>query len=103
MNTSRYLTAVGGAVAVAAAFAVGQFTGTRSAGASASHIYTLRQGDKIKVPSIGQTCTVSGEAGSPDLFCAKPSRPRHQVVFFRDQILVWTNGNPDKPAWSGRP
>ena len=97
------MTAIGSGIAVATAFALGQLSGGRAAGAAATHAYTLRHGDKITVPSIGQTCTVSAEGGSPDLFCAKSSRPQHQVVFFRGQILVWTNGNPDKPAWSGRP
>jgi hypothetical protein len=103
VQSSRRITAAGAVVAVVTSFAAGQLSGIRAATASASHVYTLRQGDKIRVPSINQTCTVSGEGSSPDLFCARPSRSRHQVVFFRDEILVWTNGNPDKPAWSGRP
>jgi hypothetical protein len=85
------------------AFFVGQLTGSQSASAAASHAYTLRAGDKVLIPIVNQVCTVSEEGGSPDLFCARAKNPRHQVVFFGDSILVWTHGNPDKPAWSGKP
>lgn len=85
------------------AFFVGQLTGSQSASAAASHAYTLRAGDKVSIPIVNQVCTVSEEGGSPELFCVRAKNPRHQVVFFRGSILVWTNGKPDKPAWSGKP
>ena len=71
--------------------------------ASATHTYTLHVGDKVLIPAVNQTCTVSGEGAEPDFFCARAKHPRHQVVFFRYGILVWTVGNPDKPAWRGGP
>ena len=91
-------------IAIAAtAFAVGTMIGLPGARASANHVYTLRAGDKVKIPTIQQMCVLSAEGGSPDLFCARPSNPRHEVTIFRDNILIWKVGNPDRPAWSGKP
>lgn len=91
-------------VAVAgAAFAIGTITGLPSAHASATHIYTLRAGDTVRVPTVQQVCTLTAEGGAPELFCGRPSHPRHQVTIFHDSILVWKVGNPDRPAWSGKP
>jgi len=91
------------ATAVVGSFLLGDLTGSPSADASGSHAYTLRIGDTVAVPSINQSCSVSTEGGAADLFCARPKRARHQVVIFRDEILVWTVGNPDRPAWTGKP
>jgi hypothetical protein len=103
MNSSRrFLFALSAAVA-AAGFAVGTMTGLPGAHASATRIYTLRAGDKVKIPTIQQVCELSAEGGAPDLFCERPSGAHHQVTFFRDSILVWKVGNPDHAAWSGRP
>jgi hypothetical protein len=88
---------------VGASLVVGQFMASRPATAATARSYTLRMGDKVTIPSINQVCTVSTEGGFPDLFCARPRHAQHQVVFFRDRILVWRTGNPDAPVWSGRP
>ena len=88
---------------VAAAFAVGQISGTTAADASATRTYSLRVGDKVTVPAIRQTCSVFREGGAPELFCARLRSPHHQVTIFRDRIQVWKAGKPDSPAWSGRP
>jgi hypothetical protein len=88
---------------VIASFVIGQMSGLHSAQASANHAYTLRSGDKVTIPAINQVCSVSGEGGSPDLFCARPRNAHHQVAIFRNSILVWKVGNPDHPAWSGTP
>jgi hypothetical protein len=65
--------------------------------------YTLRLADKVAFPAINHVCSVSAEAGATDLSCARSRNARHQVAIFRDSILVWTVGNPDEPAWSGKP
>jgi hypothetical protein len=88
---------------VGAGFVVGQLTGASPAEASANRAYTLRVGDRVAIPAIEQLCTVSTEGGAVDLFCARPRRAHHQVTIFRDSILVWKAGNPDHPAWSGKP
>jgi hypothetical protein len=103
MRRSKLVSLAALAATAGTAFVGGQLTSTRPADASATHAYVLRKGDKITMPAINQACVVSGEGGAPDLFCARSQRPHHQVVFFRDSILVWKVGNPDKPAWSGRP
>jgi len=74
-----------------------------AAEASAARSYTLRIGDKMTVPAVGQLCAVYREGGAPELLCARPRHPRHQVAIFRDSILIWKVGNPDRPAWSGKP
>jgi hypothetical protein len=90
-------------IGLGGAFAVGQVTHTSTAEASASHRYTLRVGDKVTIPVINQVCSVSTEGGAVDLFCARPRDAHHQVTIFGNNILVWKVGNPDRPAWSGKP
>lgn len=99
---SRLSIAISIAVA-ATAFAVGTMVGLPRAHAAATHIYRLRAGDKVKIPTIQQTCVLSAEGGAPELFCERPRNPRHQVTIFSDNILIWKVGNPDHPAWSGKP
>jgi hypothetical protein len=57
----------------------------------------------VTIPSVGQRCAVYTEGGAPELLCARPRRPRHQVALFRDRIQVWKAGNPNSPVWSGKP
>jgi hypothetical protein len=89
-------------VTASGALVVGQMTGPRSAEASPARAYTLRIGDRVTIPTINQVCTVSTEGGVADLFCARPRKAHHQVTIFRDSILVWKVGNPDRPAWTGK-
>jgi hypothetical protein len=103
MNTSRRFSLALLVAVAALGFVIGTATGLPRAHASAARIYTLRAGDKIKIPTIQQVCTLSAEGGAPDLFCERPKNAHHQVTIFRDTILVWKVGNPDHPAWSGRP
>ncbi len=104
MTESRWLISAAALVGAAgAAFLGGQLAGTRPADAAASHSYTLRMGDKVTIPAINQVCAVYAEGGAPDLFCAKRRGAHHQVVIFRDEILVWKVGDANKPAWVGRP
>jgi hypothetical protein len=99
----RFVTAAATAAAVAGSFLLGDIAGSPAADAAGSHGYTLRIGDTVTVPSVGQSCSVSTEGGAADLFCQRTKNPRHQVTIFRDEILVWTVGNPDRPAWTGKP
>jgi hypothetical protein len=91
------------ASAVGGSFVFGQMTGTGAAKASGMRVYTLRIGDKLTIPAINQVCSVSTEGGAADLFCARHRNAKHQVTIFRDNILVWKVGNPDHPAWAGKP
>jgi len=89
--------------ALAAGFIAGIAAQTSVANASASHRYTLRVGDKVAIPAVRQHCAVELEGGAPNLFCARTLHAHHQVTIFRDNILVWKIGDPDHPAWHGRP
>jgi hypothetical protein len=89
--------------AAATGFGIGIAVGLPGAHASATRVYTLRAGDKVKIPTIQQACELTAEGGAPDLFCQRPNNAHHQVTIFRDKILVWKVGNPDHAAWSGRP
>ena len=103
MRRNRILVA-GVVLASAAAGAFGgQLIHTSAASASRAHTYTLRLGDKVVIPAIRQACSVEAEATAIDVFCQKTRNPHHQVAIFRDNILVWKVGNPDRPAWHGRP
>jgi len=84
-------------------FIVGQNSAMPAANAEATRVYTLRIGDKVDVPAIGQVCSIATEGGATDLFCSRPRNAHHQVTIFRDNILVWKVGQPDRPAWSGKP
>jgi hypothetical protein len=92
-------------VPVAAAFglSIGKIATAPAAEASGAQHYTLRIGDKVTIPAVKQTCAVYMEGGAPELYCARPRHPRHEVTFFRDSILIWKVGNSDRPAWSGKP
>ena len=87
----------------AVGFSIGTVTTAPASAGSAGHRYTLRMGDKVTIPAVGQRCAVYKEGGVPELLCARPRRARHQVTLFRDRIQVWKTGNPDAPVWSGRP
>jgi hypothetical protein len=89
-------------VLVAAAFMAGRVTGPDTAAASASAIYTGRQGDVFRVPSTATRCLVTVEGAFPRLFCSRIGGGRYTVDFFRTSILVWRNGNPDAPVFSAR-
>ncbi len=103
MNTSRRVSLAVLVAVAATGFGIGTVVGLPGANASATRIYTLRAGDKVKIPTIQQVCELSAEGGAPDLFCERPNNAHHQVTIFRDNILVWKVGNPDHAAWSGRP
>jgi hypothetical protein len=92
-------------VAVAAAFLLGRASNPPAAvGASATHVYTGRLYDVFRVPGAATRCEVGMEAGSLNVSCSHVpyARARHQVVFYRDNILVFRLGKPDTQVWSAR-
>jgi hypothetical protein len=101
-RSKRLISAAVLVITASGSFVVGQMT-PRSAEASPTRAYTLRIGDRVAIPAINQVCTVSTEGGAADLFCARPRKAHHQVTIFHDSILVWKVGNPDRPAWAGKP
>jgi hypothetical protein len=103
VNTRRLFVLSATLVAVAIAFGIGKIATEPAAGASVGHRFTLRVGDRVTIPAVNQRCAVYMEGGAPELYCARPQRPRHQVTIFRDRIQIWKAGTPDRPAWSGKP
>ena len=105
MNARRRFVLAAVVIAAAAiGFSIGRIATPPVAEASAvAHRYTVRIGDKVSIPAVNQRCALYREGGVPELYCARPLRPHHQVTIFRDSILIWKAGNPDRPAWSGRP
>jgi len=92
-------------VLIGAAFLLGRATNPGSAaGASATHIYTGRNGDVFRVPGAAIRCEVSVEAVPLKVSCDHTplARARHEVVFYKDNFLVYRLGNPDTPVWSAR-
>ena len=74
-------------------------------GASAAgrgRVYTGRDGDVFRAPAAATRCVVSREAGAANLVCAHTPRPRYSVVFFKDNLFVYRNGNPANPVFSAR-
>jgi hypothetical protein len=91
------------ALLIALAFSVGRATNPPAAPArTESHIYTLRQGDVVRAPGAATRCTASVEGAFKNLFCSRSPQGRYQVVFYKDRLLVWKSGNPDKPVFSAR-
>jgi hypothetical protein len=92
------------AIAVAG-FLLGRATHpSTAAGAPATHVYTGRLYDVFRVPGAATRCEVGMEAGSLKMSCGHVpyARARHEVVFYRNNILVFRLGKPDNPVWSAR-
>lgn len=92
-------------VALAAAFLSGRASNpSAAAGARATHVYTGRLYDVFRVPGAAVRCEVGAEAGSETLSCEHVpyARARFDVVYARDNVLVFRLGHPDNPVWSAR-
>lgn len=80
-------------VFVGAAVLIGSRDGKRSTPARPVPrrrvIYTLRQGDVVRDPLTATRCEASGEGGSPNLFCTRTTKGRHQIAFYKDVVLVF--------------
>jgi hypothetical protein len=93
-------------LAVTGAFLAGRAVAPTQASATATaHVYTGRIGDTFRAPAAAARCVVSAEAGAAKVSCEHTPRARYSVVFFRSNLLVYRNGDPDRPVFSaqGRP
>jgi len=91
--------------ALAGAFFVGRLSQPPRAAAAAARggtVFSAARGDVIRIPGIRTRCVVSEEAGSLELLCDHVRRGRYELVLFSDQLLVYRNGNPDKPRFAVR-
>lgn len=114
MVTSKALAAlaivVGGAVAAFAIYTFGwhESSGGRSAEVTTEtgrhRLYTIRNGDVIRVSTTATECEVTGEAGIPNLFCSRIGADgRYEVVFWNDRVDVYDlarHGEPMVPTFS---
>ena len=53
-------------------------------------VYTLHEGDFVRVPAAATVCQASAEGGLSNLFCERSPEGRYEVVFYKDSFLVWT-------------
>ena len=81
---------VAGAVA---AFAVYTFGGDAD-DASGPQVYTLRQGDRVRMPSVATECLATQEGGFPRLHCSRTSRGRYEVDIFADTVHLYDHEAP---------
>jgi hypothetical protein len=67
-------------------------------------LYTIRNGDVIRLSATATECEVSGEAGIPNLFCTRIGPGgRYQVVFWNDRVDLYDlarHGEPMVPTFS---
>jgi len=72
---------------------------------NAGKTYIGHSGDIFRVPSAQTECKVSAEGGATNVICTHIRTHRYEVYFYKDNILVYRVGNPDKTVWSakGRP
>ena len=99
---------VGGAVA---AFAIFTFVWHDNGGGSRTiptvarrhHVYTVSEGDVVRVPAAAARCEVSGEAGIPNFYCVHTGRTRYQVFLWSDRADLYDlarHGEPMVPTYS---
>jgi hypothetical protein len=73
-----------------------------SLAAKGDHTYTGRVGDVFRTRAALTQCEVSEEAGAVYLKCSHIPRARYSVVFYKNDLFVYKNGNPDNPVFSAR-
>jgi hypothetical protein len=61
------------------------------------HVYTIRPGDVLHVPTTATRCVASHEGGIPNLFCSRSRRGRYQVVFWKDEVQVFDLARVKEP------
>jgi hypothetical protein len=67
-----------------------------------SRVFVGRQGDTFRVPAAATRCFVSAEAGSTNVICNHVGKHRYEVVLYKDNLLVFRVGRPDRPVFSAR-
>ena len=93
--------------ALVGAFFLGRLTHSATAApakttARGGDVFTAAFRDVVRIPSIQTRCVVSEEAGFPNLLCDHSPRGRYELVLFRDSLLVYRNGDPDRPRFAAR-
>jgi hypothetical protein len=70
-----------------------------------SRFLLLRDGDSFRDPRTGTSCQLTGEAGTPNIFCThgREMSSRFQVVFWADRADLYDvsrHGEPMVPTYS---
>jgi hypothetical protein len=87
---------VAGAVAAFAIYTVGWRDGDEGRVTPREpRVYTLRQGDIVRMPSVEVECEATHEANIPRLFCTRTRRGRYQVEIWRDSVGLYDLESPD--------
>lgn len=77
--------------------------GTIPTVAGRHHIFTLSEGDVVRVPPAAARCEVSQEAGIPNFYCVHTGRTRYQVFLWSDRADLYDlarHGEPMVPTYS---
>jgi hypothetical protein len=73
-------------------------------GPPGERVYTLQQGDIVRMPSVATECLATQEGGFPRLHCSRTSRGRYQVDIFADTVHLYDlespNAEPMAPTYS---
>jgi hypothetical protein len=109
MNQLRTLgIVVGGVVAVFAIYTFGWHDDgggrpTISTVPRRHHVYTLNEGEVVRIPAAAARCEVSQEAGIPNFYCVHTGRTRYQVFLWSDRADLYDlarHGEPMVPTYS---
>lgn len=69
-----------------------------------ARVYTLSQGDRVRMPAVATECLATQEGGFPRLHCSRTSRGRYQVDIFADTVHLYDleapNAEPMLPTYS---
>jgi hypothetical protein len=67
-------------------------------------VYTLRQGDRVRMPSVATECEATVEGAFERLHCSRTSRGRYEVDIFADTVHLYDldspNAEPMLPTYS---
>jgi hypothetical protein len=89
------LVLVAGAVGAFAVYTFGWRDTTEEAAPPGERVYTLRQGDRVRMPSAATECLATQEGGFPRLHCSRTSRGRYQVDIFARTVHLYDLEAPD--------
>ena len=87
--------------ALAAAFVLGRAADPPTAvGALSTHVYNGRMYDVFRVPRAAVRCEIRSQSISCEH--VPYSNAHYEVVFYKDNMVVYRLGNPHNPVWSAR-
>jgi hypothetical protein len=76
---------------------------TAPVGRSGHRVYTLSEGDVVRIPAAAARCEVTEEGSIPNFYCAHLGQTGYQVVLWKDQADLYDlarHGEPMVPTYS---